>query len=51
MVCKCGHSANNHDYNKDFRVRDRCQGEHLIKNGKNVYIPCKVNCREFSKYE
>jgi len=44
MPCKtCGHKANEHDYNHDWKVRGKCHPKSV--NG--VTKPC--NCKEFVK--
>lgn len=43
MPCKnCGHNANLHEYNRDWKVRERCVN-HIINHTKNC------NCEEFVK--
>lgn len=48
MVCVCGHKANRHDYNRDWKIREKCRGQSIPLGGmKFESIGC--GCSKFTK--
>jgi hypothetical protein len=49
MACKnCGHPANRHDYNPDWKIRETCHGISIKVDSKHgITQTCKIACKRF----